>query len=183
MALGSRPSPSSAAPPPRSTRSRLARRALQVGIRIGGLAFAIIIVVVIFTLLSKPNTFLSLSNSLVVMRGMSTIAIVALGLLLVIMVGEIDLSFGFMYGLAATLISVSWIVWGWPIYFAILLPFAAAVGVGAANAFLVTVVKIPSFIVTLGTGQLIFGLTLLVSNTQTYNPVYAPPGRKCISRR
>ncbi|CAN5727574.1 ABC transporter permease [soil metagenome] len=142
----------------------------------GGLAMAILIVVAVFTLLSKPNTFLTLSNSLVIMRGMSTIAIVALGLLLVIVVGEIDLSFGFTYGLAASLISVSWIVWGWPIYFSILLAFAVAIGIGAINAFLVTVIKIPSFIVTLGTGQLIFGTTLLVTNTQTLNPVYPPTG-------
>jgi ribose/xylose/arabinose/galactoside ABC-type transport system permease subunit len=173
----------SSATPPTSTPqgsggANLARRALDVGVRIGGLAFAIIIVIAIFTLLSKPDTFLTLTNSLVIMRGMSTIAIVALGLLIVIVVGEIDLSFGFMYGLAATLISVSWIVWGWPIYLAILLPFAAAIGIGAANAFLVAVVKIPSFIVTLGTGQLIFGMTLLISNVQTLNPVYAPPGKE-----
>jgi ribose/xylose/arabinose/galactoside ABC-type transport system permease subunit len=167
---------SASAGPTRSTGSRVAGRALDVGLRMGGLALAIIIVIAVFTLLSKPDTFLTLSNSLVVMRGMSTIAIVALGLLLVIVVGEIDLSFGYMYGLAASLISVSWIVWGWPIYLAILLPFVVAVGVGAANAFLVTVVKIPSFIVTLGTGQLIFGTTLLVSNVQTLNPVYPPAG-------
>ena len=112
-----------------------------------------------------------------VIRYMSTIAIVALGLTLVIVVGEIDLSFGYMYGLGATLISVAWIVWGWPIYLAILLAFAAAISIGAINAFLVTVVKIPSFIVTLGTGQLIFGMTLLVSGTETLNPSYPPAGK------
>ena len=89
---------------------------------------------------------------------MSTIAIVALGLTLVIVVGEIDLSFGYMYGLASSLVAVSWIVWGWPVWAAILLAFAAAIGVGCFNAFFVTVVKIPSFIVTLGSGQLIFGI-------------------------
>ena len=158
-------------------RSRLYGRALDVGIRVGGLAIAIIIVIIIFTALSKPNTFFRVENGLVIMRYMSTIAIVALGLTLVIVVGEIDLSFGYMYGLAATLVSVAWIVWGWPIWLAIALAFAAAVGIGAMNALLVTLVKIPSFIVTLGTGQLIFGLTLLVSGTNTYNPVYPPEGR------
>jgi len=108
---------------------------------------------------------------------MSTIAIVALGLLLVIIVGEIDLSFGFTYGFAASLISVSWIMWGWPIWAAILLSFGAAIAIGAINAALVTGLKIPSFIVTLGTGQLIFGLTLFVTNTQTLNPAYPPTGR------
>jgi ribose/xylose/arabinose/galactoside ABC-type transport system permease subunit len=143
----------------------------------GGLAIAIILVIVVFALVSKPNTFLTLTNALVITRGMSTIAIVALGLLLVIIVGEIDLSFGFTYGLAASLISVSWILWGWPIWAAILLAFIAAVAIGTTNALLVTGLRIPSFIVTLGTGQLIFGLTLFVTNTQTLNPAYPPPGR------
>jgi ribose/xylose/arabinose/galactoside ABC-type transport system permease subunit len=147
-------------------------RALAAGLRIGGLLIAILIVVVIFTALSKPNTFLTITNAVGVLRSMSTIAIVALGLTLVIVVGEIDLSFGYMYGLASILIGVSWIIWGWPIYLAIPLAFAAAVGVGSINALLVTVLKIPSFIVTLGTGQLVFGTTLLVSN-----PAYPPPGK------
>ena len=147
------------------------------GIRIGGLVIAIVIVIVVFTALSKPNTFLTFTNAVGILRSMSTIAIVALGLTLVIVVGEIDLSFGYMYGLASILIGVAWIVWGWPIWVAILLAFGAAVVVGSFNAFLVTVLKIPSFIVTLGTGQLVFGTTLLVSNTATLNPAYPPAGK------
>jgi len=131
----------------------------------------------VFTVLSKPNTFLTLTNALVVLRFMSTIGIVALGLTLVIVVGEIDLSFGYMYGLASILIAVAWIIWGWPIWAAIPLAFVGAILVGSINAFLVTVVGIPSFIVTLGTGQLIFGTTLLISNTATLNPAYPPGGQ------
>jgi ribose/xylose/arabinose/galactoside ABC-type transport system permease subunit len=165
------------APPAGSARDRWSGRARAAGLRVGGLLIAIVIVVLVFTFLSKPNTFFTITNSLGVMRSMSTIAIVALGLTLVIVVGEIDLSFGYMYGLASILIGVAWIVWGWPIYFAILLAFVAAVVVGSINSFLVTVLKIPSFIVTLGTGQLLFGTTLLVSNTATLNPAYPPPGK------
>jgi len=152
-------------------------RARAAGLRIGGLLIAILIVIVIFTLLSKPNTFLTFTNALGIMRSMSTIAIVALGLTLVIVVGEIDLSFGYMYGLASILIGVAWIIWGWPIYAAIPLAFVAAAALGSVNAFLVTILKIPSFIVTLGTGQLVFGTTLLVSNTATLNPAYPPVGK------
>src|SRR5918992_179059 len=164
--------PPASAAATRSTGRAWAGRAWEVGLRVGGLAFAILIVIAIFALVSKPNTFLTLTNSLVILRGMSTIAIVALGLLLVIIVGEIDLSFGFTYGLAASLISVSWIIWGWPVWLSILLAFAVAIGIGAGNALLVTGLRIPSFIVTLGTGQLIFGFTLFVTNTQTLNPRY-----------
>ena len=160
-----------------SVAGSLSGRAWAAGLRFGGLAIAIVIVVVVFTMLSKPNTFFTITNAVGVMRSMSTIAVVALGLTLVIIVGEIDLSFGYMYGLASILIGVAWIVWGWPIYLAILLAFAAAAVVGAVNAFLVTVVKIPSFIVTLGIGQLLFGTTLLVSATATLNPAYPPVGK------
>ena len=167
-------------PPPSvvgdSAGERWSGRARDVGLRLGGLAIAIVLVIIVFTVLSKPNTFFTITNSLGVMRSMSTIAIVALGLTLVIVVGEIDLSFGYMYGLASIVIGVAWIVWGWPIYFAILLAVSVAVLVGSFNAFLVTVVKIPSFIVTLGSGQLVFGTTLVVSATATLNPAYPPVG-------
>ena len=152
-------------------------RAREAGLRVGGLVFAIIIVIVVFTLLSKPNTFLTLTNALGIMRSMSTLAIVGLGLTLVIVVGEIDLSIGYMYGLAATVCAVSWINWGWPIWLAILFALACAALVGTINGFLVTVVKIPSFIVTLGMGQLIFGMTLLTSNTANLNPAYPTGGK------
>jgi ribose/xylose/arabinose/galactoside ABC-type transport system permease subunit len=152
-------------------------RAREAALRLGGLFLAILVVIAIFTLISKPNTFLTLVNALGVVRTMSTIAIVALGLTLVIVVGEIDLSFGYMYGLAATTIGVSWIVWGWPLFLCIPLAFIVAIGVGAINGFLVAVPKIPSFIVTLGTGSLIFGSNLLISNTATLNPAYPPPGK------
>lgn len=163
--------------PAATAADRWSSRALAAGVRVGGLVIAILIVIVVFTLLSKPNTFLTITNGLGIMRSMSTIAIVALGLTLVIVVGEIDLSFGYMYGLASILIGVAWIVWGWPIYLAIPLAFLAAIALGAINSFLVTVLDIPSFIVTLGTGQLVFGTTLLVSNTATLNPAYPPPGK------
>lgn len=176
MTTGSATPPAAAAASGSAGRA-WAGRAWEAGLRVGGLAFAIFLVIIVFALVSKPNTFLTLTNALVITRGMSTIAIVALGLLLVIVVGEIDLSFGFTYGLAASLISVSWIIWGWPIWLAILLAFGAAIGVGAGNALLVTGLRIPSFIVTLGTGQLIFGFTLFVTNTQTLNPQYPPMGR------
>ena len=160
-----------------SGNGRWAGRAREAGLRLGGLIFAIVIVILIFTFLSKPNTFLTIVNALGMLRYMSTIAIVALGLTLVIVVGEIDLSFGYMYGLASTVIAVAWIVWGWPLLGSIALAFAVAITVGCANAALVTLLKIPSFIVTLGSGQLLFGFTLLISNTATFNPAYPTGGR------
>jgi ribose/xylose/arabinose/galactoside ABC-type transport system permease subunit len=109
---------------------------------------------------------------------MSTLSIIALGASLVIIVGEIDLSFGYLYGLCGMVMAVSWLVWGLPFVVAIILAFAVATTVGTFNAVLTTRVGIPSFIATLGSGALCLGFTLLVGNSQSYNYHAAPAGRE-----
>lgn len=136
--------------------------------RAAGLLVAIAIVYVLIVLIAPPDTFSSYRNMTGLLRSMSTMAIIALGTSLVIVVGEIDLSFGFLYGLAAMLLAVTWLAWGWPLPLAILAAFIGAAIVGSFNAFLTTIVAIPSFIATLGSGTLAFGITLLISDSRTY---------------
>jgi len=136
--------------------------------RAAGLLVAIAIVYVLIVLIAPPDTFASYRNTTGLLRSMSTMAIIALGTSLVIVVGEIDLSFGFLYGLAAMLLAVTWLAWGWPLPLAILAAFVGAGIVGSFNAFLTTIVAIPSFIATLGSGTLVFGITLLISDSRTY---------------
>ncbi|MEP7240443.1 MAG: ABC transporter permease [Devosia sp.] len=149
------------------------RATLNVALRLGGLFAAIILVALVFIII-KPNLF-SLNMGGAVLRSMSSVAIMALGLTLVIVVGEIDLSFGATYGLAVNALAVMWIVGGIPVYLAI--PIAILVGgaVGLFNGVLVTWLKIPSFIVTLGSYNLLYGFSLWASNTATFNPAYPPP--------
>jgi ribose/xylose/arabinose/galactoside ABC-type transport system permease subunit len=94
----------------------------------------------------------------------------------VIVIGEIDLSVGAMYGLAANSLAVIWILGGVPIYEAIPLVLLIAVGVGLFNGFLTTTLRIPSFIVTLGSYNLLYGLSLYVTHASTFNPNYPPEG-------
>lgn len=153
-------------------------RAHDVGgalLRVGGVFITVIVVMAVFAILSNGK-FLIPANLLGMLRYMSTVAIVGMGLLLVIVVGEIDLSFGYLYGLCANVMAVAWIVWGQPVYVALLLAFAVALFWGLFNAFFTTVVRIPSFIATLGSGTLIFGFTLWITNTRTFNYLYPDPG-------
>ena len=85
-----------------------ARRRFDVALRLGGLFAAIIVVALIFIAINR--NFANLNIGVSVLRSMSSVAIMALGLTLVIVVGEIDLSFGAMYGLAANALAVMWIV-------------------------------------------------------------------------
>lgn len=146
----------------------------DIALRMGGLFLAIILVALVIFII-KPNSA-NVDVGISVLRAMSSVAIMSLGLLLVIVVGEIDLSFGAMYGLGANALAVMWIMWGIPIYAA--LPLAIAIGgvVGLFNGLLVTGLRIPSFIVTLGSYNLLYGVSLWITRTSTFNPVYPPPG-------
>ncbi|MEP6639958.1 MAG: ABC transporter permease [Chloroflexota bacterium] len=154
-------------------RLRLAGTSLA---RIGGLLIAVLLIGGAFAVLSG-GLFIGFANLLGLLRAMSTIAIVGMGLTMVIVVGEIDLSFGALYGLCATVLAVSWMNGGLPVYAAIGLAFVVAIAVGLFNGFFTTVVKVPSFIATLGASTLIFGFTLFLGKTQTYNPAYPVTGR------
>nr|MBA2755945.1 ABC transporter permease [Chloroflexota bacterium] len=72
---------------------------------------------------------------------------------------------------------VSWMNAGLSVYGAIGLAFLVAIAVGLFNGFFTTIVKVPSFIATLGASTLIFGFTLFLGKTQTYNPAYPATGR------
>src|SRR5438105_1454375 len=169
--------PAAAAGLSRLSRLTLAgRTTLELVLRIGGLFVAIVVVGTIFTLTTPGHAFLTTDVLISVLRAMASVAIMALGLTLVIVVGEIDLSVGAMYGLAANTLAVMWILDGVPIYLAIVLSLAIGAVVGVFNGVLVTFLRIPSFIVTLGTYNLLYGFSLYVTKATTFNPVYPPEG-------
>ena len=158
-------------------RLRWARSTLA---RLGGVTLAVIIVGAYFSVRTHGQ-LLDLSNLFGILRGLSSIAVMGFGLTLVIVAGEIDLSFAAVYGLSTNIVAVLWINDGVSVYLAILLAFLAAIAVGLFNAFFTVVVKIPSFIATLGSSTLIFGLTLLIGQTQNLSYQY-PPNPNAVSK-
>ena len=159
--------------PPAVTTSRLQ----DVGgalLRVGGVFITVVLVMVIFAVLSGGK-FLIPGNLLGMLRYASTVAILGMGLLLVIVVGEIDLSFGSLYGLCAIAMAVSWIAVGLALWRRSRSRSRSPSSGACFNAYFTTVVKIPSFIATLGSATLIFGFTLLITNTKTFN--YLHPDR------
>jgi ribose/xylose/arabinose/galactoside ABC-type transport system permease subunit len=149
-------------------------RSLTALVRVGGLLGAIVLVAFVFEMLTP--TFLSLDIVISILRSMCSVAILGLGLTLVIVSGEIDLSVGAMYGLASNALAVIWILGGVPVYLALPLTLLIGAGVGFFNGALSTWYRIPSFIVTLGSYNLLYGLSLLITNATTYNPAYPPEG-------
>jgi ribose/xylose/arabinose/galactoside ABC-type transport system permease subunit len=154
--------------------SAAGRATFDLGLRLGGLLVAIVVVGVVFHRFNEA--FLNTDVIISILRSMSSVAIMGLGLTLVIVVGEIDLSVGAMYGLAANSLAVMWILGGVPIQLALPLTLLVGVAVGLFNGVLVTWLRIPSFIVTLGSYNLLYGLSLYVTRASTFNPAYPPEG-------
>jgi ribose/xylose/arabinose/galactoside ABC-type transport system permease subunit len=143
--------------------------------RIGGLALAVIIIAAIFSI-RTDGQMLDTDNLLGIARAVSTVAILSLGLLVVIIAGEIDLSFANLYGLCTNVMAVVWLTHEWPVYVAILIAFAVAIFWGCFNAFFTAIVGIPSFIATLGSSTLILGATLYIGETKLYSPEFPEDG-------
>lgn len=163
---------SNALTPSRSSEIRHTIRRL-IPPRVIGLWGAIIVVGFVFTLLN--DAFLSGGNLLGLLRSGSTLAIVALGALLVIIAAEIDLSVGAVYVLGPVVLSVLWVNQGLPFIVAVLGALAAAVLIGIFNALMTVKARIPSFIVTLGALSLVQGLSVVLSGSQLFTPTYVDP--------
>jgi ribose/xylose/arabinose/galactoside ABC-type transport system permease subunit len=159
-------------PATRSSRFGWARSTLA---RLGGVTLAVLAVGGYFSIRTHGQLLVE-SNIFTILRGLSTIAIMGFGLTVVILAAEIDLSFAAVYGLSTNIVAVLWITHGWPVYAAMLVAFLAAIVVGLFNAFFTAVVKIPSFIATLGSSTLVFGFTLYVGQTQNLAYQYPPEG-------
>jgi erythritol transport system permease protein len=141
-----------------------------------GRAFiALIVIVLIFTALS--DTYLTGSNLITMTRHVAINAILALGMLLVILTGGIDLSVGSIVGLSGIVAGV--LLEGWQldsfdtilypqVWAVIVISLAVGTVVGGINGLLITRFNVAPFIATLGMLYVARGVALLISNGSTY---------------
>lgn len=131
-----------------------------------GLIVVLIALGIVFQLLTD-DLFLSSRNIPVLLRQASITGIVACGVCLVIVSGEIDLSIGSAVGLVAIVFAYLNVTQGWPLVAALIASVLAAFLLGAWQGSVVTVVGVPSFVVTLA-GLLMFrGLGLVITDGNT----------------
>ncbi|MFG2086622.1 MULTISPECIES: sugar ABC transporter permease [unclassified Spirillospora] len=113
----------------------------------------------LFTIL-KPDTFLSTGNIANLSTQALPITILAMGLVFVLLVGEIDLSAGVASGLSAAVMAKLLVEAGQPWYVAVISAVAAGIIIGAAIGWLVAILRIPSFVVSLAFFLGLQGITL-----------------------
>ncbi len=130
--------------------------------------------VIIWTVFQTLNpVFLSSNNLVNLLFDCSTIGIISLGIVCVLMLGEIDLSVGSVSGLSSAIIGVLWVNNGWPVGFAIIAALCAGALIGLLYAFLYNRFSMPSFVSTLAGLLAALGLQLyLLGNTGSINLPY-----------
>jgi D-xylose transport system permease protein len=108
----------------------------------------LIVLVIVFAAL-RPNTFTNAFNFANLIHQAAAVIIIAMGLVFVLLLGEIDLSAGFTAGTAAAVMGIVSTNWGWPWYVAILACLLTGAVIGTFIGVLVARLGIPSFVVTL----------------------------------
>lgn len=134
-----------------------------------GLLLALIAIMLFFQVMTD-GVLLKAVNITNLFLQNSYIIIMALGMLVVIVSGHIDLSVGSVMGFVGALAAVMLVNLGWSIWVVIPLCLVAGAAIGAAQGYWVAYWNIPSFIVTLA-GMLVFrGLTLWLLEGQSVGP-------------
>jgi D-xylose transport system permease protein len=120
----------------------------------------LIIIWTVFTALNP--VFLSANNMVNLLFDCSTVGVISLGIVCVLMVGQIDLSVGSMSGFASALVGTLWVNHGWPVLLTIVVAVAVGAIVGLLYALLLNRFGMPSFVATLAGLLAILGLQLYV---------------------
>jgi len=126
-----------------------------------GMILAILLLIAFFSL--KTEYFFSLDNFLDILRAVSILVIVAIGVTMSVVVDGFDVSVGAVTGLAVILVSALMVIWQVPWYAAVLITLVAGAAVGLLNAWLIVKIRIPDLLATLGVLYLVQGLQMSIT--------------------
>lgn len=129
-------------------------------IREFGVFLGLLALFLVFSLIS-PN-FLTFTNLMNILRQVSILGILSIGMTMVIVSGEIDLSVGSVYGMCAMFTGVL-MTNGIPVWVSFFFGLLAGICAGLVNGVLVTYVRVPALIVTLGMLNIARGAALLMT--------------------
>ena len=109
--------------------------------------FGLVIIAVIFQ--SINPFFLSSANLVNLLMQSAAVGVIALGIVIILLVGEIDLSVGSVSGLAASAFAVTLTTKGFPIIASLLLAISIGIAIGALYGVIFNRVGLPSFVISL----------------------------------
>ena len=120
---------------------------------------------------TRSDRFLTGPNLSLVVQQSMVVGVLAIGQTLIILTAGIDLSNGAVMALGGVVMTKLAVVNGAPAVVAVLLGLGVCVAFGALNGGLITQIRLPPFIVTLGTLNIAFAITHIYSQDQTVTNV------------
>ncbi|HEU5419114.1 MAG TPA: ABC transporter permease [Streptosporangiaceae bacterium] len=133
------------------------------------LIVAVVLILYFGFVSSASASFFTKLNIINVSQATAPYAIIAIGEVLLLVCGEIDLSVGYIWTLSPFLMYFFTAYYDFPVILAIIAAIACGAIIGAINGLLVMRLKVPSFIATLGTSFAIYGFMLTTSQAQEKN--------------
>src|ERR1700742_4614733 len=143
----------------------------QLFVRYKILALLIAVAIIwVFFHVKTDASFITPGNLSNLFRQMAITGMLACGMVFVIIAGEIDLSIGSQLGLLGGVVAILTVNQGWGTWPSIGAVLVLGMLIGAFNGFIVTKLRVPSFIVGLG-GMLAFrGIVLYITGSSTIAP-------------
>ena len=126
---------------------------------------ALVILYIFFGIFGR--NFFSYDTLVNILDSSYYIGFIAIGVTFVIISGGIDLSVGTVMMCAAIIGGTAFKTWGWPMWASLLLILAVGVVFGYINGILVSRLKLPPFIATLGTMMVSMGVGSIVANVRS----------------
>lgn len=142
--------------------------------------WAILALLFLFLAVSTGDTFLTGANLINLIRQICVTGVCAIGATVVVCSGEMDLSSGSLAALAGCASSMLAVNYGFPTWAAILIAILGGCAVGALTGAVVTFLKVPAFIATLGMMYVLDGFTLLMTRGTPIRNL--PDGYKFLGR-
>lgn len=134
----------------------------QIGLKDQRVLLGIVIVVIVIIVAMINPKFVEIKNILAIFQQISVMGILTMAMATLLISGGIDLSIGSIMVLAAITMS-SLIMAGQSLFLAILAGAAVGIGCGALNGLIIAKSRCVPLIITLGTSQVFYGLSLTVS--------------------
>ncbi|WP_145538674.1 sugar ABC transporter permease [Yersinia kristensenii] len=136
--------------------------------------FGLILISLVFSVLNP--VYFAPNNLVNMLFDCATVGFISLGIVCVLMLGEIDLSVGSLSGLSSAIIGVLWVKLGWPVEAAIVVALLMGAVVGIVYAELYSRLGMPSFIATLAGLLALLGMQLyILGPSGSINLPYASP--------
>lgn len=129
------------------------------------------LILIAFFVIKVPETFPTMANVSNMLGSQAVLLVLALGLIIPLRANIYDLSMASVMTLSAVIVASFYVMHGWSLWACVLLALAVGLLIGAINGLIVTKFEIDPFIITLGIGTVVLGVSYIISESRTVSGV------------